>query len=58
MVLTKLDLLVLLSYLQLPTMVHVSNKRPWLVFVLQSLGLLTGWGILLLLSLYEERINF
>ncbi|XP_016896402.1 zinc transporter ZIP4 [Cynoglossus semilaevis] len=42
----------------LPTMVHVSNKRPWLVFVLQSLGLLTGWGILLLLSLYEERINF
>lgn len=57
-VLTKLELLVLLSYLQLPTMVHVSNKRPWLVFVLQSLGLLTGWGILLLLSLYEERINF
>ncbi|XP_040045682.2 zinc transporter ZIP4 [Gasterosteus aculeatus] len=42
----------------LPTMVHIRNKKPWLVFLLQNLGLLTGWGVLLLLSLYEERISF
>ncbi|KAK9526754.1 hypothetical protein VZT92_015437 [Zoarces viviparus] len=42
----------------LPTMVHISNKKPWLMFLLQNVGLLTGWGILLVLSLYEERISF
>ncbi|XP_045915099.1 zinc transporter ZIP4 isoform X1 [Micropterus dolomieu] len=42
----------------LPTMVHISNKRPWLIFLVQNVGLLTGWGILLVLSLFEERISF
>ncbi|KAM3596490.1 uncharacterized protein V6R79_015500 [Siganus canaliculatus] len=40
----------------LPTMVHIRNKRPWLIFGLQNLGLLIGWIIMLLLSLYEEKI--
>ncbi|XP_070841410.1 zinc transporter ZIP4 isoform X2 [Chaetodon trifascialis] len=42
----------------LPTMVHINNKRPWMIFLLQNVGLLTGWVILLLLSLYEEKISF
>ncbi|KAF7210977.1 zinc transporter ZIP4 [Nothobranchius furzeri] len=42
----------------LPTLVHVGSKNPWLKFILQNAGILTGWTILLLLSLYEEKISF
>lgn len=42
----------------LPTLVHIDHKRPWMMFLLQNVGLLMGWAILLLLSLYEEKISF
>ncbi|KAK2836277.1 hypothetical protein Q7C36_014146 [Tachysurus vachellii] len=41
----------------LPTMIHVDSKKPWMTFLLQNLGLLSGWGILLLLSFYEDKIG-
>ncbi|KAM3841047.1 zinc transporter ZIP4 isoform 1-T2 [Vipera latastei] len=40
----------------LPAMMNVQDKRPWLLFGLQNLGLLAGWAILLLLSLFEDHI--
>ncbi|XP_036608011.1 zinc transporter ZIP4 [Trichosurus vulpecula] len=42
----------------LPSMMNVRDKRPWLLFFLHNLGLLSGWVILLVLSLYEENITF
>ncbi|XP_060099139.1 zinc transporter ZIP4 [Heteronotia binoei] len=41
----------------LPALMNVRDKRPWLLFALQNLGLLAGWGILLLLSVFEENIT-
>uniref|UniRef100_W5KBC4 Zinc transporter ZIP4 n=1 Tax=Astyanax mexicanus TaxID=7994 RepID=W5KBC4_ASTMX len=41
----------------LPSMIHAEHKRPWLMFALQNLGLWTGWGILLLLSFFEDKIG-
>lgn len=40
----------------LPALMNAKDKRPWLLFALQNLGLLGGWAILLLLSLFEENI--
>uniref|UniRef100_A0AAY5KIG1 Zinc transporter ZIP4 n=1 Tax=Esox lucius TaxID=8010 RepID=A0AAY5KIG1_ESOLU len=42
----------------LPTMVHADSRQPWLTFLIQNIGLLSGWGILLVLSLYEDKIGF
>ncbi|XP_038616375.1 zinc transporter ZIP4 [Tachyglossus aculeatus] len=40
----------------LPAMLSVKDPRPRLLFLLHNVGLLGGWAILLLLSLYEENI--
>ncbi|XP_042321643.1 zinc transporter ZIP4 [Sceloporus undulatus] len=40
----------------LPALMNAKDKRPWLLFALQNIGLLAGWAILLLLSLFEENI--
>ncbi|KAM4631491.1 zinc transporter ZIP4 [Polymixia lowei] len=42
----------------LPAMIHFKSKRPWLMFLLQNVGLLSGWAILLVLSLFEDQIGF
>ncbi|KAJ6661464.1 hypothetical protein lerEdw1_014373 [Lerista edwardsae] len=41
----------------LPALMNAKDRRPWLLFGLQNLGLLAGWAILLLLSLFEENIT-
>lgn len=41
----------------LPAMLNVRDKRPWLLFLLHNVGLLGGWTVLLLLSLYEDDIT-
>lgn len=42
----------------LPAMMNVRDQRPWLLFLLHNVGLLGGWTVLLLLSLYEDSITF
>lgn len=42
---------------QLPAMLRVRDPRPWLLFLLHNVGLLGGWAVLLLLSLYEDRLT-
>nr|XP_008524436.1 PREDICTED: zinc transporter ZIP4 isoform X2 [Equus przewalskii] len=41
----------------LPAMLNMRDPRPWLLFLLHNVGLLGGWTVLLLLSLYEDNIT-
>ncbi|XP_078086295.1 zinc transporter ZIP4 [Mustelus asterias] len=42
----------------LPELMRAKSKSPWILFLIQNVGLLVGWAILLLLSLYEDEIQF
>ncbi|XP_075346390.1 zinc transporter ZIP4 [Mycteria americana] len=39
-----------------PAMLAARDGHPWVLLGLQSAGLLGGWGVLLLLALYEDKL--
>ncbi|XP_024910184.1 zinc transporter ZIP12 isoform X3 [Cynoglossus semilaevis] len=41
----------------LPEMSGVKTGRPYIMFFLQNLGLLTGWTCILLLELFEHKLK-
>lgn len=43
--------------LQMHEMVEGETKNPVAQFILQNLGLLLGWAIMLVLSLFEDKIK-
>ncbi|KAF4089667.1 hypothetical protein AMELA_G00068920 [Ameiurus melas] len=42
----------------MPEMSRVHSPHPFLMFILQNIGLLVGWACLLLLALFEHKLTF
>ncbi|KAB5579533.1 hypothetical protein PHYPO_G00196120 [Pangasianodon hypophthalmus] len=42
----------------MPEMSRVRSPHPFLMFILQNIGLLVGWTCLLLLALFEHKLTF
>ncbi|XP_060779201.1 zinc transporter ZIP12-like [Neoarius graeffei] len=42
----------------MPEMSRIHSPHPFLMFILQNIGLLVGWSCLLLLALFEHKLAF